>query len=117
MLGGVEDGLDIFSEDEGEDAFEDEDGEEGSFGAELDPDGCGCNCRDGEEESQPAGPGRDKVIGGGGPLREGFGVDADFEVFALAGAGYGNVFAEGQAGGEFSDGGVTFVDVRNSGGG
>ena len=106
-------GLDFFAEDEGEDAFEDEDGEEGGFGAEFDPEDRRRDCGDGQEESQPAGPGGNEVVGGGGPLGEGFGVDSDFEVFA----DYGHVFAEGEAGSEFGDGGLAFEDVRDGGGG
>ena len=33
VLGGVEDGFDLFSQDKGDDGFDEEDGEEGSFGA------------------------------------------------------------------------------------
>ena len=50
-----------------------------------------------------------ELIGGFGPLRERFGVDADFEVFAED----GDVFAKIEAGAEFGDGCVALGELRD----
>jgi hypothetical protein len=52
-----------------------------------------------------------ELIGGFGPTREGFGVDADLEIFAKD----GYLFAEVEAGAKFGECGVALLEVGNGG--